>query len=71
MERQKFLERFAKETIYLENVFDEVVFKCEPGGVREQKRKGENPTKVKDGSKLFTEALIEPKEITKEEYLNY
>jgi len=66
-----FLERFSKEVIYLENEFEGVVFKSEPNGNVEQKRKGEKATKTKEGSKLFTEALSEPKEITKEEYLKY
>ena len=71
MERQAFLEKFASQEVYLINSFDEVVFKSSPNGTTEQKRAGGKANPVIEGSKLFTEALLEGKEITKEEYLKY
>lgn len=60
-----------QEEVYFENSFDELVFRANPKQGYQAKRKNAKPFKVEIGNKLLTEALLEGKIITKEEFANY
>jgi hypothetical protein len=57
--------------VFFENTFEEFVFRSIPEGGYEAKRKGGKPYEVNIGLKPLTEAFIEGKIISKEEYENY
>ena len=66
------LEKIANnQEVYFENSFEEFAFRSIPQGGYEAKRKGGQPYEVKIGLRPLTEAFLEGKILSKEEYENY
>jgi hypothetical protein len=57
--------------VFFENSFEEFAFRSIPEGGYEAKRKSGQPYEVKIGLRPLTEAFLEGKIISKEEYENY
>lgn len=60
-----------QEEVFFENSFEEIAFKANPKEGYQAKQKNGKPYKIEVGSKILTEALLEGKLISKEEYENY
>jgi len=66
------LEKIANnQEVYFENSFEEFAFRSIPQGGYESKRKGGQPYEVKIGLRPLTEAFLEGKILSEEEYENY
>ncbi len=60
-----------QEEVYFENSFEEIVFKANPKEGYLAKQKKGKPYKIEIGNGVLTEAFLEGKIISKEEYENY
>jgi hypothetical protein len=72
MSHDKLMSEITSEKeVFFENSFEEYAFRSIPHGGYEAKRKGGQSYEVKIGLRPLTEAFLEGKMITKEEYENY
>lgn len=60
-----------QEEVYFENSFEEVAFRANPKQGYEAKRKNGKPYKVEIGNELLTDAFLEGKILTKDEFDSY
>lgn len=69
MSYQAFKAKLASgETIYFVNTFEQIVIRSEPNNKYFAKAKGGEEYPVASNTELVTEAILEHKEITKEEF---
>lgn len=72
MNRANFLSRIGREEIFLLNDYEEMAFRITEDPVEYfAKFKGEKEFGAKSDSKVLTDAILEQKELTKEEYNSF
>lgn len=67
----EFKERLTSETVYFKYDFEQAVIRSVPGKGFFVKLKGSDEFKAKDGSKLVTDAILEHKEISEDQYYDF
>jgi hypothetical protein len=67
------IEKMSTEMVYLENAFEDMVFRREPGGEEKwfAKKMGGKEYEIRYNSNLVADTKREYKEITKEQYDKY
>jgi hypothetical protein len=65
---RNFLSKLCIQTVYFEYPFEDAYFRSEPGGEYFVKINGQPEFKALKDSKLITDALLEYREITKDQY---
>lgn len=72
MKHEELMKRLEnQEEVFFENSFEEIAFKANPKEGYQARQKNGKPYKIEVGSKILTEALLEGKLISEEEYENY
>lgn len=72
MKHEELMKRLEnQEEVFFENSFDEIAFKANPKEGYQAKQKNGKPYKIEIGSGVLTEAILEGKLISKEEYEKY
>lgn len=71
MTKEEFDQKLIKQTVYLLNEHEGIVIRSEPNGDFFAKIKGYKEYKIDHDTDTVYEAILDQKEITKEEYEKY